>query len=312
MPIAPSHDEEAKGMLGEPLREALQLRLDLLDAINPSPEFDSAAIADAKRTWQEISVPFQSEKGIDDSNEGLAIDSDNGESDLRKTWERQWTQIMESEAGSETSQRLPPWRRDMMAWLEGALGHESLPHPLLQRCLSSLSERLSMDNRSLDPGRAAVSETIAGLSRALVDMAETPSSVVEGYQLLEAIWLMNVWIQDEAWMEVTLDQVLMELDPWPELVEAVLPQMRVDWAQARVDLDEEWTRGGLCLWATPWMLSKKRSTTHRVTMLWSTMHERPSRKQAAEAFIWAGSKTDLKLAPCPKEPDLFTRKANKV
>ena len=244
MPIAPSHDEEAKGMLGEPLREALQLRLDLLDAINPSPEFDSAAIADAKRTWQEISVPFQSEKGIDDSNEGLAIDSDNGESDLRKTWERQWAQIMESEAGNETSQRLPPWRRDMMTWLEGALGHESRPRSLLQQCLSSLSERLSMNNRALDPGRAALSETIAGLSRALVDMAETPASVVEGYQLLEAIWLMNVWIQDEAWMEVTLDQVLMELDPWPELVEAALPQMRVDWAQARVDLDEEWTREG--------------------------------------------------------------------
>ena len=81
----------------------------------------------------------------------------------------------------------------------------------------------------------------------------------------------------------------MELDPWPELVRCTA-QMRVDWAQARVGLDEEWTREGSLPWATPWMLSKKRSTTHRVTMLWSTMHERPSGKQAAEAFIWAGSK----------------------
>ena len=89
----------------------------------------------------------------------------------------------------------------MMAWLEGALGHESRPRPLLQRCLSSLSERLSMDNRALDPGCAALSETIAGLGRALLTWLE-PSSVVEGYQLLEGR-LMNAWIQDEAWMEVT-------------------------------------------------------------------------------------------------------------
>ena len=231
----------------EAIRTELQMRLALLDEIEASPAFDNEAIARARTTWHSLAMPFIGSarlQGAEDPD--MDSPSPSGEagfatntgltSDLRDTWKVLWSQLAESEKSA--SQELPHWRGEMLEWLELTLEKESLPEPLIEQCLSRQMAGHASDAKALAPGRTALAEVILDLCHEMARMAGTPLNHEQAFRLLEATWLLSAWLHDDAWEEVTLDEVLLELERWPNLVADAVPQLRVEWAKARADKQE--------------------------------------------------------------------------
>ena len=84
---------------------------------------------------------------------------------------------------------------------------------------------------TLTKSKEALSEDIGDLCEAMLTMAGAEINIDEAFGLLEATWLLTAWLHDDAWLESTLDQALVELDRCPTVVSKALPNLRVKWVR---------------------------------------------------------------------------------
>jgi hypothetical protein len=227
--------------LEDSIGATLQLRMALLDEIEASPEFDIEAIARARSKWQSIAIPILGDgKAAEDPEMGLestaGVEGSSSNTDLssglQDAWNVHWSRFLAS--GQASSGDLPLWRREMLKWLEQTLEEESLPQPLLERCFSRQATGFASAEKVLDPGRGALDEVILAMCHEMAGVTFDPLNEEEAFQLFEATWLLSAWLHDDAWKDVTLDEVLLEFNGWPSIVADAVPQMRVDWAKSMV------------------------------------------------------------------------------
>ena len=227
----------------EAIRVEMKMRLALLEKMEASSAMDDEAVAIARTRWQDLAMPFLGRLG-GGSGQGLEAGSDSLESgegtsavsdsnlDLRNSWHLRWRQLMGSDPWASSG--LPNWKLELVNWLEYTIEEESLPEPLIDRCLSHQMKGPHLDAKNHDEGRMALAGLILDLCQRMAVMAATELDEQEIIHWLEATWLLSAWLHNDDWREVTLDEVLLKLDRWPKLVSDVVPQMRVDWAKAMV------------------------------------------------------------------------------
>jgi hypothetical protein len=230
----------------EAIKAEMELRLALLEKIEASSAMDDEAVAIARTRWQDLAMPFlgrlegewvqgsepdSDSPGSPGSAEGTSAVSDSN-IDVQDAWRVRWSQLLESEQSDTPG--LPKWRRELLNWLERTIEEESRPEALVKRCLLHPLKGSVLEERNLDLGREALAEVIDDVCHRMAVMAANESDQQEVIRLLEATWLLTAWLHDDAWREVTLDDVLLKLDNWPKPVADAVPQMRVAWAKAMV------------------------------------------------------------------------------
>ena len=262
-----AHGGQASGVSGlAQQRTDMQHRLTLLESLEGTAEFDEVAIVEASRAWQTRAVPLLAGNGmlrLNDAPMEAAVDStvanerrqhmlesEKGrresvynplEAGLQEAWRLDWQKKMGISNSGALSRDLANWRDDMMAWLAETVSQEALPQPLLRRCLDRKRLRFDADEAltmptTLTKSKEALSEDIGDLCEAMLTMAGAEINIDEAFGLLEATWLLTAWLHDDAWLESTLDQALVELDRCPTVVSKALPNLRVKWAQVQSEL----------------------------------------------------------------------------
>ena len=238
----------------EELKKGLVVRLAVLESTIPNDVLDDGLISDAIRAWRTLALPVLKEdvdlkveeltgaveEGVNEANEGHESHEQGTatlpdvEGVLQSDWKAQWQNYIEVHSGMATTAS-SGWRKELIQWLQGQSPDSWLPQSLLLKCSDDLREAHQNQEQpkeheshwpqSLQQGIDDLLDEISAESRANL-------SPEDAFSLLEALWLLTLWAEDQEFAVFAPDDILAQLENWPPRVERGLRKMRIDWAKA--------------------------------------------------------------------------------